>query len=87
MGGLRAAYAWLVEEEQELEKSLLSGLKPPKVPDEPLELVDDDVLRRLLGACEDATSRPGEIQHSPRSSSIPGLVEVRSPSQIECRLP
>lgn len=51
-GGLRAVYAWLVEEEQELEKSPLYGLKPPKVPDEPLELVDADVLRRLLGACE-----------------------------------
>jgi integrase/recombinase XerC len=48
---LRILYAWLVEEE-EIGASPMARMKPPIVPEQPVPVVPDDGLRRLLKACD-----------------------------------
>src|SRR5215217_2843819 len=47
---LRVLYRWL-EEEEEIPASPMAGMKPPIVPDQPVPIVPEDGLRRLLAAC------------------------------------
>src|SRR6266498_3008832 len=48
---LRILYAWLVEE-QEIDTSPMARMKPPIMPEQPVPVVPDDGLRRLLNACD-----------------------------------
>jgi site-specific recombinase XerC len=43
-------YRWL-EEEEEIAVSPMARMKPPIVPDQPVPVVPEDALRRLLAAC------------------------------------
>jgi site-specific recombinase XerD len=47
---LRVLYRWL-EEEEEITTSPMARMKPPIVPDQPVPVVPEDGLRRLLAAC------------------------------------
>jgi site-specific recombinase XerD len=47
---LRVFYAWLVAEE-ELPASPMARLRPPKVPTQPVPVLADEALQRLLKAC------------------------------------
>ena len=46
-----ASFAYLVED-GEITASPMARMKPPHVPDEPVPVLGDDELRRLLAACE-----------------------------------
>lgn len=50
-GGLQVFFNWLVEE-GELARSPMERMKPPTVPDQPVAVVDDDAVRRLLKVTE-----------------------------------
>lgn len=47
---LQQWFRWLAEE-GELEPSPMAGMRPPKVPEHRVEVLTDDQLRALLGAC------------------------------------
>jgi site-specific recombinase XerD len=47
--GLRVLYAWLEEEEQI--PNPMARMRPPIVPEQPVPIVPDDSLRRLLATC------------------------------------
>jgi site-specific recombinase XerD len=47
---LRILYRWL-EEEEEIEANPLARMKPPIVPEQPVPVVPEDGLRRLLAVC------------------------------------
>jgi site-specific recombinase XerD len=47
---LKLLYQWL-EDEDELPTSPMAKLRPPLVPDQPVPVIPDDGLRRLLAAC------------------------------------
>jgi hypothetical protein len=47
---LRILYAWL-EEEEEIDASPMAKMRPPIVPEQPVPIVPEDGLRRLLAAC------------------------------------
>ncbi|HEY3036742.1 MAG TPA: tyrosine-type recombinase/integrase [Streptosporangiaceae bacterium] len=47
---LRVFYRWL-EDEGEIAASPMAKLKPPTVPEQPVPILDDGALRRLLDAC------------------------------------
>jgi site-specific recombinase XerD len=47
---LKLLYQWL-EDEDELPASPMAKMRPPIVPDQPVPVIPDDGLRRLLGAC------------------------------------
>jgi site-specific recombinase XerD len=47
---LRVFYRWL-EDEGEIAASPMAKLKPPTVPEQPVPVLDDAVLRRLLDVC------------------------------------
>ena len=47
---LRVLYRWL-EEEEEITASPMSKMRPPIVPEQPVPVVLEDGLRRLLAAC------------------------------------
>ena len=47
---LKLLYQWL-EEEDELPASPMAKMRPPIVPDQPVPVIPDDGLRRLLAAC------------------------------------
>jgi site-specific recombinase XerD len=47
---LRILYRWLTEED-EIAASPMAKLSPPIVPDQPVPVIPDDGLRRLLAAC------------------------------------
>jgi site-specific recombinase XerD len=49
--GLRAFFKWLLEE-GEVASSPMARIKPPKVPEQPPEVLSDDALRKLLKTCE-----------------------------------
>jgi site-specific recombinase XerD len=49
--GLQAFFKWAVAED-ELDANPMSGMEPPKIPEEPPPVLGEDVLRRLLKACE-----------------------------------
>src|SRR5215218_10417072 len=51
---LRVLYRWL-EEEEEIPASPMARMKPPIVPDQPVPVVPEDGLRRLLAACAGKT--------------------------------
>jgi site-specific recombinase XerD len=47
---LKLLYQWL-EDEDELPASPMAKMRPPIVPDQPVPVIPDDGLRRLLAAC------------------------------------
>jgi site-specific recombinase XerD len=47
---LRRFYGWL-EEEEEIPFSPMTKMKPPTVPEQPVPVLPDDALQRLLKAC------------------------------------
>ena len=47
---LKLLYQWL-EDEDELPASPMAKMRPPFVPDQPVPVIPDDGLRRLLAAC------------------------------------
>jgi site-specific recombinase XerD len=47
---LKLLYQWL-EDEDELPTSPMAKMRPPLVPDQPVPVIPDDGLRRLLAAC------------------------------------
>src|SRR5215217_8275395 len=47
---LKLLYQWL-EDEDELPASPMAKMRPPLVPDQPIPVIPDDGLRRLLAAC------------------------------------
>ena len=47
---LKLLYQWL-EDEDELPASPMAKMRPPIIPDQPVPVVPDDGLRRLLAAC------------------------------------
>jgi site-specific recombinase XerD len=47
---LKLLYQWL-EDEDELPTSPMAKMRPPMVPDQPVPVIPDDGLRRLLAAC------------------------------------
>jgi site-specific recombinase XerD len=51
---LQQWWKWLVEED-EIENSPMAHVKPPYVPDNPVEVVPDDDLEKLLKACAGTT--------------------------------
>jgi site-specific recombinase XerC len=53
-GDLRQFFNWLVEE-GEIRHHPMERIKPPAVPEEPVPVVSDEKLRRLLKACEGAS--------------------------------
>jgi site-specific recombinase XerD len=48
---LQQFFKWCVEED-ELDRSPMSGMKPPLVPEEPPPIISQDELKRLLKVCE-----------------------------------
>jgi site-specific recombinase XerD len=56
---LRVFYRWL-EDEGEIAASPMAKLKPPTVPEQPVPVLDDAVLRRLLDVC---AGRDFEARH------------------------
>jgi len=48
---LQQLFRWLVDE-GELSASPMAKMRPPRVPDQPVDVLSDDELRRLLKACE-----------------------------------
>lgn len=50
-GGLQVFFGFLVEE-GEITRSPMERMKPPAVPDQPVAVIDDDALRRLLKVCD-----------------------------------
>jgi site-specific recombinase XerD len=51
---LRLLYRWL-KEEDEIAASPMANLRPPIVPEQPVPVIPDDGLRRLLAACAGKT--------------------------------
>jgi site-specific recombinase XerD len=47
---LKLLYQWL-EDEDELPASPMAKMRPPIIPDQPVPVIPDDGLRRLLAAC------------------------------------
>jgi site-specific recombinase XerD len=47
---LRILYGWL-EEEEEIDANPMARMKPPIVPEQPVPVVPEDGLRRLLAVC------------------------------------
>jgi site-specific recombinase XerD len=47
---LRILYRWL-EEEEEIEANPMARMKPPIIPEQPVPVVPEDGLRRLLAVC------------------------------------
>ena len=60
--GLHAFFKWAVAE-GDLEASPLDGMKPPQLPEQPVEVIRPEHLARLLKTCEgrDVTSRDTAI--------------------------
>jgi site-specific recombinase XerC len=48
---LRILYGWL-EEEDEIAANPMARVKPPIVPEQPVPVVPEDGLRRLLATCD-----------------------------------
>jgi hypothetical protein len=67
---LRVLYRWL-EEEEEIPASPMAGMKPPIVPDQPVPIVPEDGLRRLLAAC---AGKDFEVASWPTTSDL-GLTD------------
>ena len=54
---LKVFYAWL-EEEGEVAADPMAKMKPPAIPEQPIPVLPDDALRRLLRPAPARTSRP-----------------------------
>jgi site-specific recombinase XerD len=54
---LKLLYQWL-EDEDELLASPMAKMRPPIIPDQPVPVIPDDGLRRLLAACAGRALRP-----------------------------
>jgi site-specific recombinase XerC len=50
-GHLRQWFNWLLLEE-EIDRHPVAGLKPPQVPETPIPLVPDDLMRKVLDGCK-----------------------------------
>ena len=48
---LQQFWNWL-EREEEIETNPFHKMSPPKVPEQPVPVIDDDVVRRLIAACK-----------------------------------
>jgi site-specific recombinase XerD len=51
---LQAFFKWCVDED-EIKQSPMHNMKPPKVPEEPPEVLTEDQFRRLLKTCDSKT--------------------------------
>jgi site-specific recombinase XerD len=77
---LRILYAWL-EEEEEIDANPMARMWPPIVPEQPVPIVPEDGLRRLLAACRKSASlvlpacRIGRV---PRSAARVGRRSARA---------
>jgi hypothetical protein len=79
---LHVLYRWL-EEEEELPNPM-ARMKPPIVPEQPVPIVPEDGLRRLLAAC---AGRGFEAAATPPSSCCCWTPEPAAPSWPICSLP
>ena len=53
---LRVLYRWL-EEEDEITANPMAKMRPPIIPEQPVAVVPEDGLRRLLATCAGSASR------------------------------
>jgi hypothetical protein len=82
---LRVLYQWL-EEEEEIPASPMARMRPPIVPEQPVPVVPEDGLRRLLAAC---AGKDFEAAGTPRSScscSTPAPVVASWPTTSDLGL-
>jgi integrase/recombinase XerC len=75
--GLQAFFRWVLAED-ELDANLMSGMEPPKIPEEPPPVLGEDELRRLLKACD------GKDFAARRDEAIVRLVLDTGKRQAEC---
>ena len=75
---LRILYGWL-EEEEETDVNPMARMKPPIVPEQPVPVVPEDGLRRLLAVCAGKGFEPAGTQPSSRCCWTPAPAAVRSP--------
>ena len=54
MQHLQQLFRWL-EDEGEIPTSPMSKMKPPAVPEQPVAIIDDDDVRKLLATCDPKT--------------------------------
>jgi len=80
---LRILYRWL-EEEDEVEQNPMARVKAPIVPEQPVPIVPEEGLQRLLAACAGKSSTPAVIPPSSCSCSIPAPA---GPSWPACAWP
>lgn len=52
--GLQSFFKWL-QQEHEIKESPMANMKPPKVPEQPPPILDEQGIRRLLGTCSGST--------------------------------
>lgn len=52
-GGLQVFFTFLLDE-GEIPRSPMERMKPPAVPEQPVDVLDDDAIRRLLKVCDGA---------------------------------
>lgn len=52
-GGLQVFFSFLLDE-GEIARSPMERMKPPAVPEQPVDVLDDDAIRRLLKVCDGA---------------------------------
>src|SRR5829696_6011767 len=76
---LRVLYRWL-EEEEEIPTSPMVRMKPPIVPDQPVPVVPEDGLRRLLAACAGKDFEAAGTPPSLCSCSTPAPVGASWPT-------
>jgi site-specific recombinase XerD len=60
---LKVLFGWMVEEEL-IPASPMTGMRPPEAPEQPVAVISDEDLRRLLRVCE------GKGFHARRDSAI-----------------
>ncbi|WP_246018653.1 hypothetical protein [Saccharothrix australiensis] len=48
---MRTFFKWLVEVEEEIDRSPMDRTKPPRVPEQPVPIVSDDGVSGLLKVC------------------------------------
>jgi hypothetical protein len=76
---LRILYRWL-EEEEEIEANPMARMKPPIVPEQPVPVVPEDGLRRLLAVCAGKGFEARRDTPSSRCCWTPALAAVSSPA-------
>jgi site-specific recombinase XerD len=75
---LQQFYKWL-EVEDEIEKSPMAAMSPPKVPIQPPPVITDSELAALLAACR---TNPGKARHANESERQRGEFERRRDTAI-----